>query len=643
MATRDDIYNAIRNADKAGDTASVQKLAAYLQTMPADSTPVHVNSPATTALIDNDAISQGAKDATGPVAYLKDLAGGAGDLAAGAVRGAGSIGTTLITASQKLHNAFTPNSALAWEQGLDKSNPPPSDGRPTLTSLVTGQVPLSADAQRRQDMDDALRSMGADTSSPAYKVGKVGAEVAGTAGVGPALAATLKAAPVVAAVAPNLIRAIESGGMSAGTATGATNALTRVAGGAVTGGASAGLVDPSTAGSGALVGGALPAAAKVVGTAGNALGNLVRGPAQTPEAAAAIQAARDAGYVIPPTQANPTLANRLLEGLAGKITTAQNASARNASVTNDLVGADIGLPAGTTITPEVLEGLRKKAGEAYANVAGLGKFNAAGADLPAAANVQKGRDILTLAPKSEVDAKDLVNAWKQANSDSNAYHAAYGRDANPETLAKANSAGANADAIHDFLKTQIGAQEGQTADQLLAAVAAGKLSTADLLKKTLANVERSQGAPGAVDALDAARTQIAKTYGVGKATNAETGTVNALQLAAQKRSGAPLTGGLDTAASFAARFPKAAQVPEKMGSLPGVSPLDFMTSAITPDKLLSVLTLGARPAARALALSPLVQNRLIQSQAPNALTQLLTNQQLAQLGYRVAPGAVADR
>jgi hypothetical protein len=36
MATRDEIYTAIRNADKAGDSAAVRKLGDYLKTMPAD-------------------------------------------------------------------------------------------------------------------------------------------------------------------------------------------------------------------------------------------------------------------------------------------------------------------------------------------------------------------------------------------------------------------------------------------------------------------------------------------------------------------------------------------------------------------------------------------------------------------------------
>jgi hypothetical protein len=594
----------------------------------------HKMSPPNAAIaakVNNDQISQDAKN--GPSA-LGELGQQVGNLIAGGVRGAGSIGATL---------AYPIDKATDLIKG---------DRGPTMSSLITGAPqPLSRNEQRRADMDWSLRDVGADTNSPAYKVGKVGAEIAGTAGAGGAAANVAGRVPIIAEAAPNLLQAIRTGGMSANAAAaqaplvaqGAGNVLTRVAGGAINGGVSAGMVDPSNAGAGAAIGGAVPVVAKVAGAAGNAIGNVLRGPEQTPELAAAVQKARSAGYVIPPTQANPTLLNRILEGFSGKIATAQNASARNAEVTNAIVGKDIGLPEGATITPEALDGLRAKAGEAYANVAGQGKFNAAGADLPQSANVQKGYDNLTLAPKTEVDAKDLVSAWKQANADKNAYYTAYGRDAQPDTLKKAQAAASNASAIHDFLRTQIDAQEGKTADQLLADVAAGRLSTADLLKKTLANVARSNGAPGAVDSLDAARTQIAKTYNVENALNPVTGTVNAQKLAAQQAKGKQLTGGLKDAADFAGRFPKAAHTPEAMGSLPGASPLDFMASAITPDKLLSLLTLGGRPLARKLALSPLVQNRLIQSQSPNAFLQLSSDPDLAQLAYRASPNALTGR
>jgi hypothetical protein len=36
MATREEIYTAIRNADKAGDSAAVRKLGDYLKTLPAE-------------------------------------------------------------------------------------------------------------------------------------------------------------------------------------------------------------------------------------------------------------------------------------------------------------------------------------------------------------------------------------------------------------------------------------------------------------------------------------------------------------------------------------------------------------------------------------------------------------------------------
>jgi hypothetical protein len=177
----------------------------------------------------------------------------------------------------------------------------------------------------------------------------------------------------------------------------------------------------------------------------------------------------------------------------------------------------------------------------------------------------------------------------------------------------------------------------------MADLAEGRITTDDFVQQSLRGVQRSQGTPGAVDALDSARTQIAKTYGVQNALNPATGTVDARKLANQLAKGKPLSGGLLDAAEFAARFPKAAQTPEMMGSLPGTSPLDFAMSLATKNKLAALATLGARPAARSLALSPLIQNRLVQSQGSTALQNLLADPRLAQLGYQVAPNALDDR
>jgi hypothetical protein len=247
MTTRADIYAAIRNADAAGDSASVQKLGAYLQTLPPDTPAVSPQHDAIAAKINNDQISQDAK--SGP-SMLGEIGNQVGNLIAGGVRGAGSIGATLA-------------------YPIDKA-----------TDLINGDGE-NRNASRRKDMGDALSMLGADTQSPAYKVGKVGAEIAGTAGAGGAIANGLSKIPAVVAAAPNLLTAIDTAGMSAGNATGGANLLTRVAGGAINGGVSAGLVDPKNAVGGAAVGGAVPVVAKVAGAAGNAIGNGISNAADS--------------------------------------------------------------------------------------------------------------------------------------------------------------------------------------------------------------------------------------------------------------------------------------------------------------------------------------------------------------------------
>lgn len=176
---------------------------------------------------------------------------GAGNLAAGAVRGAGSIGATLLT----------PIDAAARAVGVDPNS--------TVGSIV-GRT------DRRQAMDAGLQTMGAQPDSLLYKTGKLGGEIAGTAGVGGVLANGARAV----GAAPAFVNALATGGMRAGATPGAINMLTRMAGGAVTGGASAGLVDPSQAGTGAVIGGALPpvlyGAGKVAGYGGRVINSLVQ-------------------------------------------------------------------------------------------------------------------------------------------------------------------------------------------------------------------------------------------------------------------------------------------------------------------------------------------------------------------------------
>ncbi len=223
MADREQLYNALRNADAAGDVEAARKLAAYIQSMPQDDAP---------------ALQQPA--AREPRGFLRS----AGDALAGAVRGAGSIGATLLAP-------------------VDIAN----------DALAGKGFSLESNRQRRADMDAALSTLGADTDSLAFKGGKLAGEIAGTAGAGGAVANV--AGRGIGAVAPSLLpkaqpllAAIQSGGMTAGGA----GMGTRMAGGAIAGGVQAAMVDPSETVTGAAIGGAAPGVFKLAGKLGSGVG-----------------------------------------------------------------------------------------------------------------------------------------------------------------------------------------------------------------------------------------------------------------------------------------------------------------------------------------------------------------------------------
>lgn len=171
-------------------------------------------------------VPQGRRSRRGPIEDMtgEQIAQGIGNLAAGAVRGAGSIGATILS----------PIDALARAVGIENS--------------VIGR------SDRREAMDTALRMMGANSESMDYATGKLGSEVAGTMGVGGALA---KGVATVPALAP-FAKSIATGGFQTGMPPGVLNALTRFMGGGITGAASNALIDPSTAGEGAVLGAVIP-------------------------------------------------------------------------------------------------------------------------------------------------------------------------------------------------------------------------------------------------------------------------------------------------------------------------------------------------------------------------------------------------
>lgn len=507
--------------------------------------------------------------------------------------------------------------AALFAKGYDKL----TGGGNGVTSLVTGQP--GGEYGRIRAMNEAgkqdfSRAVDATGNNVRAAVGRVGGNIAATWPVGGVLGQGAKALGMT-----RLGNALASGGMTTGAPV--ANTLTakladmgiRMAGGAGTGYAAAGLIDPESANTGAVVGAALPPVVKLAGAAGSSLGNVLRGPAVPNNLRASVEAARGAGYVLPPTQAKPTLANRLTEGLAGKITTAQNASAQNQQVTNAMAKAAIGAD---DLTPEAIQAVRTAANSAYDDLAKVGVFEADDAYRQALGKAAGSKALPGIANK-EVD--DLVGALSSQG--------ALDAQQTIESIKRLRFDGSANKGAQDPVKKALGSAQMKVAGAL-----------EDLIERNL----QKAGNPELLTNFREARTTLAKVHDVEKALTAG-GNVDARKLAARLAKGRPLTGELKTIAEFGGTFPKAAQTMEGMGSLPQASPLDWVAASglsLATQNPLMMGTLLARPAARKLALSPVVQNRLATPVVRNnALAETLTDPAVQELLYRSAPAVAAGR
>jgi len=321
------------------------------------------------------------------------------------------------------------------------------------------------------------------------------------------------------------------------------------------------------------------------------LAGVLRGPEQTTQMAGAVEKARDVGYVIPPTQARESIVNRALEGTAGKVTTAQNASAKNQIITHKLVAKSLGLPEDQVIVPDVLKDIRSIAGKAYENIENIGTIKPSKQYIEGL-NQIASKPLKALEGFPNAKPSPIIELADSLRSDSFDGSAA---------LAKIID-------LRDAANTAYGSNQ-----KLLGSA---NKRAADLLENEIEQHLQTTGQKEMLDEFRNARQLIAKTYTVQKALNPVSGTVDARVLARELKKGKPLNDELKTAAEFAAQFPKAAQTTELMGSRPQLSPFDVagagIMSAITnPAAMASV---AVRPTARAIALSSPIQNRLIQGE-----------------------------
>lgn len=363
-----------------------------------------------------------------------------------------------------------------------------------------------------------------------------------------------------------------------------------------------------------LEGATYEAGGQVLGDVAGVIGKLIPESVKaTPEKIASFLRAKEAGYIVPPSQMRPTWATRALESISGKAETGQIASLRNQETTNKLARQSLGLSPEVPLSKESMESYRAmQSAQGYEPVKQLGsidlgqgfdqslnaikKANTGKGTIPAAENQQVTEliDSFKTGKNTIVDSGDIIQAIR--NLRQNAKSAAAKGDF---ALEKANQSIANAyeDAIENSL---------QAANQ----------------------TELLQG-------YKTARQNIAKSFDIESALKEGSGNVDAKKLAALLQKGKYLSGELKTAAEFGNVFKQAARTPEEMGS-PAVGALrPYASTAMAgaggsllgwPGAIVGgALGMAAPAAARSALFSPAMQARLAQTAPPAMTAEALRN------------------
>lgn len=431
-----------------------------------------------------------------------------------------------------------------------------------------------AGAASPQDVEDYKRSMAGLWSTPMGKVGTV----AGGLAVG---------APLAIAPGANTLLGAGLGGAALG-------ALQPVGEGDST------LANMALGGAGGVAGQAIGGAiaARLAKSSADKAAFLAAQKANNSVRDATLADAQAAGYALPPSQVNPSTLNRMAEGFAGKLTTAQNASQQNQAITNGIARQALGIPPELPLTVDTLKAVRDAASNAgYKPLVAVG-------DIPADQGYAQALDkIATMYDMGHNGMSTLRN------------------DAVEATLKDASKTNINSANAVEFLKnlrdngfSNIASSNAK--DKMLGKVQLGIAgSIEDLIDRHLAGT----GQQDLLAAYREARKQIAKSYSVETALDKTTGNVQASKLASLFQRGKPLSDGLDTIGRVGGAFPAATR--EVKTSLPQLSPLDYASSIMTASGAVASGHPGGaalaavpfmRPLVRSAILSPTFQRTMVQ-------------------------------
>lgn len=342
-----------------------------------------------------------------------------------------------------------------------------------------------------------------------------------------------------------------------------------------------------------------------------------RQPAQLTQSQQVAQRAIQEGATLPPSQVNPTILNRLLEGFSGKQQTSQVASIKNQEVINTQARKSLGLAPDTPITTQVLKDYREVKGQAYDALRSnpayytdrtfIGDVNKRIAELQKLANttdVGAELNVLNGLKQLRFDGDGLVEQIKRLRGD-----------------AETNLSSGNARDI------SLGRAQKFASQQL-----------EDLAERNL----QKFGQPDVMKNFKEARQDIAKSYTIEKSLNAATGDVSGAKLGQRAAAGKIVPAELQNLSNAAAAFPTAFQNTARIGSVPGISPFDFAAATTGAIATANPFVMGAvlgRPGARAAITSAPFQNRMLPNTQPRVpgLLNRITTDPLANYGIGMLP------
>lgn len=297
--------------------------------------------------------------------------------------------------------------------------------------------------------------------------------------------------------------------------------------------------------------------------------NALRSPALAEAKAAnvtrdtTIKQSREAGFGMPPSQTNPTVVNKVLEGSVGTPSVEALLSTKNQKIVNDLGRRTLGVGENVPINETLLDNLRTEAGTAYQAIKAFG-----GGRVSFKPDATFVKQIDELGGGISETSKRYPTAAKTADI-----------EALKQDLTKGPMLPADALELTKKLRRDASANFRAADDPTKLELARAQRGAATAIEGLVERNLTAAGRPDLVRNFRDARTMIAKTYDVQSALNDATGNLNARTFASISNKGGPLSNELQMIANFSNAFPKSSLMPEKGGNRTGIGTWDAAMAA----------------------------------------------------------------